>query len=251
MAKFITDNIKDYEVWPSGWRFSSRDYLYYEIFDNILYEHYKKSGSNINLVCRPFLTQWAKEYFLNNIYPAIPVTVNIRNNPAYQHHRNANLDAWLELFRYCQSKYSVKFIVICAQSEIDERFRELDNVICSKDNFAGIDQELALIQNSALHMGVGSGPMSMAWFGKRPYLMVNTKYPKGYFAHDDMLVPINYNVSRFCFGSDFQRISSERETAVFLIEQFSELIKEINLDEWVDQNKEVVAHQLNLPTWLR
>jgi hypothetical protein len=251
LSKFIVDNSETYEVWPSAWRFSSRDYLYYEIFDKIIYRFYKESGQRIKLICRPFLLDWAKIFFLENVYPEIPVTINIRNNSVYQQHRNANLDAWYEFFLHCKTAYPVKFIIICSQSEIDERFRELSNVVYSKDIGAGIEQELALIQCSALHMGVGSGPISMAWFADKPYLMVNTKYPPGYFENEDMLISMGEGLSRFCFATEFQIISSEAETTPFLIEKFGMLMREVNIDEWQDKI-ELSSHQKNsLSTWLR
>ena len=251
LSKFIIDNVETYEVWPSSWRFASRDYLYYEIFDKIIYRYYKESGQRIKLICRPFLLRWVENYFIENIHPQVLVTINIRNNPAYQQHRNANLDAWYQFFHHCASVYPVKFIIICSQSEIDESFRNLGNVIYSKDVGAGIEQELALIQYSALHMGVGSGPISMAWFGDKPYLMVNTKYPPGYFENEDMLVPIGKGLNRFCFGTEFQRISSEVETAPFLIEQFAALFNEVNMSEWQEVGGVSLNKKDSLSTWLR
>lgn len=251
LSKFIVDNAEAYEVWPPSWRLASRDYLYYEIFDNIIYKTYKESGEKIRLICRSFLLDWAENYFLESICPHIPVTVNIRNNSAYQQHRNANLDAWYQFFLHCETRYPIKFIIICSQSEVDESFRKLSNVIYSKDIGAGIEQELALIQSSALHMGVGSGPISMAWFGDKPYLMVNTKYPSGYFKNEDMLVDIGNGLARFCFANEFQRISSEVETSSFLIEQFSILIREVKINNWYDRSQRLLKQKKMLSTWLR
>jgi len=251
LTKIIVDNAETYEVWPPSWRFASRDYLYYEIFDKVIYGYYKEFGQRIRLICRPFLLRWAKDYFIGNVFPQIPITINIRNNQAYQQHRNSNLDAWYQFFLHCESKFPVKFIIICSQSEIDKRFRKLSNVIFSKDIGAGIEQELALIQCSAFHMGVGSGPISMAWFGDKPYLMVNTKYPPGYFENEDMLVSIGEGLSRFCFATEFQRIYSEVETASFLIEQFSIFMREVNMNEWQGQSGSSQNQKDSLSTWLR
>jgi hypothetical protein len=252
LCKFIVDNFDSYEVWPSSWKFSSKDYLYYDMMDNVLYKHYQNFGKNIQLKSRPFLSSWAFEYFETQISSAIPVTVNLRNNNAYQKHRNANLEAWLSFFKDCQHKYPVKFIVICALNERDARFADLDNVLCTKDYGIGLDQELALIQNSAMHMGVGSGPISMAWFGSNPYLMVNTKYPPGYFKHKDMLVSVDRNISRFCFGTEFQRISSDLETAEFLIEQFAILIAAVDVMNWRSiVKKNLRDKNIFSATWLR
>jgi hypothetical protein len=251
LSKFIVDNLDCYEVWPSSWRLSAKDYLYYNILDKVLYKYYKNNGKNIHLRSRPFLTKWAFEFYQKHANSAVPVTINLRNNQVYQQYRNANLDAWLNFFKDCESKYPVKFIVICALNERDERFRMLGNVVYAKDTATGLDQDLALIQNSAIHMGVGSGPISMAWFGENPYLMVNTKYPPGYFENEDMLIKIDQKVSRFCFGTDLQRISSDVETAEFLIEQFSIMMKSISVEKWIDSSKYKEVSDDICSTWLR
>lgn len=252
LSKFIVDNLDYYEVWPSSWKFSSKDYLYYDMMDNVLYKYYQNFGKNIQLKSRPFLSHWAFEYFETEINSAIPVTVNLRNNNTYQKHRNANLEAWLSFFKDCQNKYPVKFIIICALKERDERFRELDNVVFTKDSAIGLEQELALIENSVMHMGVGSGPISMAWFGSKPYLMVNTKYPPGYYKNEDMLVNIDRNISRFCFGTDFQRICPDIETTEFLIEQFAILMRAVDIMNWRNIAKKNLSDKnIISTTWLR
>jgi hypothetical protein len=91
----------------------------------------------------------------------------------------------------------------------------------------------------------------MAWFGDKPYLMVNTKYPPEYFGNEDMLVSVGDGLSRFCFATEFQRISSEVETTSFLIEQFDILIREVNLEEWQDCGELGINQKNPLSTWLR
>ena len=251
LNKIILDNLYSYDVWPTAWKYATRDYLYYDVMDKLIYEYYKQNGKNIYLKSRPFLTNWALKYFANNAHSAIPITVNLRNNHVYQQHRNANIDAWLSFFKECRVRYPAKFIIICSLGEIDERFRDLDNVIYAKDSGTGLDQELALIQNSAIHMGLGSGPISMAWFGENPYLMVNTKYPPGYFKNEDMLIQIDKDVSRFCFGTNLQRISLVEETTEFLMEQFAVLMESINTEKWISGYKCGEINEDVCQTWLR
>ncbi len=101
LQRFIADNTDLYHVWPSGWKFASRDYLYYEFFNNLLYDHYKKHGSVPRLTCRQFLVDWAQVFYEKHVRPQVPVTVNARNNMAYQTHRNLHLESWLEFFHHC------------------------------------------------------------------------------------------------------------------------------------------------------
>lgn len=225
---FIASNADGYYVWPTPWKYATKEYLDYEIFDNLLYNHFKKHAAIPCLICRPFLAEWARKFFEDNAPGLLPVTINIRNNASFHIHRNSNLDAWLEFFCDCEKKYPVRFFVMCAWAEIDDRLRNCSNVVVTKDHHTSIEQELALVSMSTMHMGVGSGPISMAWFNDKPYLMVNTVYGPGHFARSDMIQAIDTNLQKFWFANDFQRISPDPETAAFLIKQFSVLIQAAN-----------------------
>src|SRR5438552_3803725 len=83
LQRFIADNADLYHVWPSGWKFGSREYLYYEVFNDLLYDHYKKHGSIPHLTCRKFLVDWAQAFYRKNVHPQVPITVNVRNNKAF------------------------------------------------------------------------------------------------------------------------------------------------------------------------
>ena len=259
LQRFIADSVDLYQIWPNCYKFASRDYLYYDIFNQIFYDYYRKHGKIVELTCKSFLVDWARLFYLERIPRMVPVTVNIRNNMAYQTERNSTIDEWLSFFKYCESRYPVKFIVLCAESEIDQRFSYCGNVIVAKNHHTGIEQELALIYTSAIHMGVGSGPISMAWFNSKPYLMVNTVYGPNYFKNSDMLVEIKPGIQRFCFANKFQRIVSEHETAELLIEQFSVLWESIKLDEWAlsDNPEKLIFEPTNqkitsgINLWLR
>jgi hypothetical protein len=251
LQRYVADSADLYQVWPSGWKFASQDYLYYEAFNQVFYEYYKKHGSIMRLTCRPFLVDWARTFYHDHVCQQVPVTVNIRNNMLFQTYRNATLDAWLEFFKYCESRYPVKFIVICAWSEIDERLRNCSNVMIAKDYHTGIEQDLALIHTSAIHMGVGSGPMSMAWFNTSPYLMVNTVYGPNYFKHPDMVVEIEPGIQRFCFAGPLQRIVAGVETTELLIDEFARMWVAVDLQRWQSTVNLVKESETELHTWLR
>jgi hypothetical protein len=251
LERFIADNVDMYRVWPSGWKFASREYLYYVVFNELLYDHHRKHGSLPRLTCRPFLADWARGFYREHVRPRVPVTVNVRNNKAFHLHRNLNLECWLEFFRYCEARYPATFIVICARSEIDPRLRARPNVIIAKDHDTGIEQDLALIQGSAIHMGAGSGPASMAWFGDKPYLMVNTVYPPGYFAHPDMITQEENNIQRFWFSGPLQRIAGGPETTELLVAEFARMWAAVDLPRWQSAETASEAEGGKMQTWLR
>jgi len=66
-----------------------------------------------------------------------------------------------------------------------------------------------------------------------------------------MLVSIDKKVSRFCFATNLQRISSDIETAEFLMEQFSIMMESINIEEWRHINMTKEASNDVCSTWLR
>jgi hypothetical protein len=251
LQRFVADNADVYRVWPSGWKFGSRTYLFYDVFNDLLYTHYKEHGSIPRLTCRKFLVDWAHAFYQKHVNAQIPVTVNARNNKTFQTHRNLHMECWLEFFRHCETRYPAKFIVLCARSEIDERLRQCPNVIVAKDHDTGIEQDLALIHTSAIHMGASSGPFSMALFGDKPCLMVNTVFGPGYFAHADMIRQEEENIQRFWFSGTLQRIAGGIETTELLVREFARMWAGVDISHWQSPAGTGKNSQAEVPTWLR
>jgi hypothetical protein len=232
---YIIESETHYNLWPSGWTLATRQYLSKVVFNELLYEHYKLHGSIPYLNCRQFLVEWALDFYKINLPGFVPVTINLRNNKGWHHNRNSQIEAWIELFRYSEIRYPVKFIIICAFSEIDARLRTCSNVIFAKDFHTGVEQDMALINTSSMHMGAGSGPASMAWFSDKPYLMVNTSYETSaekFLTFNDMIVEGEDNTHRFWFSNPLQRIAKGEETPRLLINQFEILFSSLDLRNW-------------------
>ena len=251
LQRFVADNADFYRVWPSAWKFGSRAYLYYEVFNDLLYNHYREHGSIPRLTCRQFLVDWAHAFYQKHVNPQVPVTVNVRNNKTFHRHRNLRLECWLEFFHHCEGRYPARFVVLCARSEIDERLRQCPNVIIAKDHDTGVEQDLALIHTSAIHMGAGSGPASMAWFGDKPYLMVNTVYGLRYFAHPEMIRQEEENVQRFWFSGPLQRITGGPETTELLIKEFARMWAAVDIPPWQSPRPVGMNPEGEVSTWLR
>jgi hypothetical protein len=252
LQRLINDNADRYHVWPSGWKVATREYLSPLVVNDLLYSHYKEHGSIPYLTCRPFLKVWAEGFYHEYVHPQVPVTVNIRNNKAWHHDRNSKLDCWIEFFRHCETRYPAKFVIICARSEIDERLRECTNVIIAKDYQTGVEQDMALIHTSAMHMGAGSGPATMAWFNSKPYLMVNTVYKTGEFLqHPDMIQQEGSNIQRFWFAGPLQRVANGVESADLLIREFALMWEAVDLQHWQSTASVESKSGAELHTWLR
>jgi hypothetical protein len=247
LERFISDNSDVYHVWPDIQTLRERKYLYYDILNNIIHEYHQKNLTIPHLSCRAFLLDWAKSFYAQNVYPSVPITVQIRNNKLISPERNLRLDCWLEFFRYCEDQYPVKFVIVCALREIDERMRDFSNVIIAKDFGTSVEQDLALIQTAAIHMGAASGPGTIAIFNTRPYLLVNTNAIVDLYhcleADGDSL--------RFSFGTQWQTLTRKPETAELLITEFERIWAAIDKTQWKSVPSPTSKVQREALTWLR
>jgi hypothetical protein len=238
LERFIVDNMDRYIVWPSGWKYGTREYLYKIVYEDLLYNHYKEHGSIPHLSPRPFLRDWASAFYQKHVYPQVPVSVNIRNNKAYQTHRNSHMECWLEFFDYCEARYPAKFVIICAQIEVDDRLRRRANVIIPKDYHTGVEQDLSLISGAALHIGSDSGPACMAIFRDKPYFAFNTAMKPAAFSNSEIFQQDGEGLWRFFFAGPLQRFGSGVETTELLIKQFARMWETVDLKRWQASNIE-------------
>lgn len=216
LEQYIAANGKYYHIWPNAFEYSGKDYMYYSTFNDIFYNHNIRYGHLPTLICRDFLIKWAKDFYTTNIPNQVPITINLRNNHIFGQDRNSKIECWLDFFDYCDGRYNAKFIIICAFSEIDSRIRKHRNVIIAKDFYTGIEQDLALINTSAIHMGAASGPISMAWYGERPYLMFS--WDADISKNRSIVVEDGYY--RFNFSYPYQRMYKQAENLDLLKKEF-------------------------------
>ncbi len=247
LKQFIAAHIGEYFVWPSAWRFWKRIYNYYEVLNNIIHNHFNRHGSIPQLSCRPFLLDWARTFYAEHALPAVPVTVQLRMNKNICTSRNVQLDCWLDFFRYCEAHYAVKFVVVGAVSEVDERLRNCRNVLIAKEHGTTVEQDLALIQTAAMHMGASSGPACMAMFNTKPYLIVNTNAHLG--GHDDFVAADG--AWRFTFASAHQRFCEPPTTVELLISEFARIWPGVDLAPWSSLGTSTKADRPELYSWLR
>lgn len=227
LEKYVADNADKYHIWPAGLTYLNRTDLNYLSFA-YLTDFYEKHGHVPSLTFRPALVDWARSFLARHVMPNIPIIVQLRNAGQYNPFRNSNVDAWVEFFQYCEDRFPVRFVVIGSKAEVDARLRSLSNVVIAKDFDTSVDQDLALIQCAAAFMGASSGPSTVAFWGSRPYSLVNAWV-------DDLLARIivkhSWGVS-FAFANEYQRLVTSRETPELLIAEFSRLFSVIDATEW-------------------
>jgi hypothetical protein len=248
LIRFIADNADRYYIWPPTGKFIAREYLYYTIFNEIIYNYYNEQGRIPYLSCRQNLMDWAYTFYRERVYPHTPVTVNIRNNRFFHTERNSKLEAWIEFFQYCETRYPIKFIIICAKNEIDERMSQCSNVIVAKAHDTDVEQDLALIATSAIHLGASSGPATMALFSSKPYLSVNTT----------MILPLyrgviqHGNFLHFYFAGPLQQLTFGAETTDLLVTEFQKIWSVLQkTDWWAERKASPDESERPLLSWLR
>lgn len=247
LQRFIADNADLYQTWPPAWQFAEANYLNYTVFNDLLHSYYTKYGFIPHLSCRQFLTDWAQAFYQEHIYPQVPVTVQVRNNKTFGTHRNLRLDCWLKFFHHCEERYPVKFVIICARAEVDDRLRHCPNVLIAKDYHTSIEQDLALIHTAAIHMGASSGPAAMAIFNAKPYLIVNTDLVPHLYC--DMIREDRF--LRFPFADPLQRFALGPESTELLIAEFAKMWATVDVADWGSSENLEDEVKSELQTWLR
>lgn len=246
LERFVADNMDRYVVWPSAGTYFSREYLIYRIFHEIFAEYYQINKRLPALNSRPNMLSWAFDFMRKHVFPSLPVTVQLRRN-SINPGRNSNYDVWLEFFAACKERYPVKFIIIGAESEMDERFKQCSNMLMAKDFRTGVEQDLALINSAAIHMGAASGPGSMALFSSKPFLLLNSL--------SEPLLTMGFiqngNFARASFSSPVQQIAVVPETVDMLTEEFKKMWAALDKGYWDKLIKQPSNDSSDIYTWLR
>jgi hypothetical protein len=256
LEDFVVKNIKEYlNIWPSFFEYGSGKYLNTHAFNTVLYDFFQKNGYIPSLSSSDSLKSWAMSFIHENIYPKVPITINIRNNPLWDNRRNSRISEWNKFFRYTEKAYpEAIFIILCATKEIPAKFRELSNVVIAKDFSTELDQELSLIEFSAAHLGTNSGPAAMAYFNNNPYcifsLLIDGIHHE-LFLKEDMVIHLNDDFYKFWFASNMQKFSSKPEELGSLISVFEEIWLKIDLKKWKETKHNMSIINISRQSWMR
>src|SRR5258706_16303928 len=142
LEEFASGNLDIYDVWPPLLQYANREYLYYRVFNEVLFDYFQRAKALPQLKSRGPARVWAKAFLEQHVGPEVAVTVQLRKNPANSA-RDTDSDSWLSFFRLCRGRYPVKFLIICARHEIDPRLRQSSNVVVAKDHCTSVEQDLA------------------------------------------------------------------------------------------------------------
>jgi hypothetical protein len=176
---------------------------------------------------RPALADWAAKFVADHCRGRMPVTVNLRNNPAHYQSRNMVGNVWRDFFDRAEVGYDVTFLLLGAANEDFSVFRGCPSVVITKDWHTSIEQDIALIEHAHMHMGSSSGPVtSLLFMGKKPALCVNG---------DALIVDDLHNYHgtlggdgaylRFTFGNPNFRMTITPQTTDSLIHEFDSMLQ--------------------------
>ncbi len=167
-------------------------------------------------------------FYKNKVYPSLPIIINIRNNNIWDNKRNTEITEIKKFLEHYQKNELYKFIIIYDKSEITDEFRELKNVIFSKDHFSDIEYDLALIKTSFLSIFPSSGMACMAWFGDVPFIQ-HGPHGKDLFTRPKK--------GGYVFFNKYQRHFESPVTTKWLISTFENLIEDLKKDN-IDNNRQ-------------
>jgi len=224
LEEFASGSLHMYEIWPPLPQYASREYLYYRIFNEILFHYFQEKKTLPCLESRAPAKTWAKAFLKQQVGSDVAVTVQLRRNPENSA-RDTDYGSWMRFFEFCQRRYPVKFIIICALNEVDPGLRQISNVVVAKDHCTSVEQDLALIETAAIHMGASSGPGAIAIFSGKPYCLFNT----------DLQVDLYRGSTRegdratLFFGNSNQSFLFGRENPDLIAREFERMWKTIQI----------------------
>jgi hypothetical protein len=110
-------------------------------------------------------------------------------------------------------------LLVCGVDELDPALEQLDNVLLVKRFGTNVEQDLAVIDVSAMHLGASSGPGTMALFSDKPYCLFGVDaipwLYRGMRRQDGAL--------RLFFANPWQRLIADREAPEALVREFERL----------------------------
>jgi len=216
LADYIENNENIGVVWPRKDAGGLRKHVYGSTLS--IQSFYSECGYVPRLGCIQDVIYRAVEF--TGEYAGsrmMPIAVHMKNVDQISGCSNANVDAWHDFFVGCLGLGDVVFFLI-GNDPVDARIKKLSNVVITKDHGGYLPLDLALIQTSAMFMGMSSGPCNMAIFGENPYVIF--KNPE----HDTAEMDVEIGEAKaFLFAEQNQRFLRVAETKKVLLNEFEQI----------------------------
>jgi hypothetical protein len=210
--RFYQQNRRRYIRWPPTVSAS-------QAYDCRRIEQFYRKNKFIPIFKLPIeITGKIYDFYEAHVYPSLPIIVNIRTNPNRFTYRNSNLSEFKKFLKRYEKNKAYKFIIICNKAEIPEDFRDLTNVIFSKDHFDSVEYDLAFVKTGYLSILPGSGMVAAAWHSDIPFIELG---PFGYWAKQTCPP----RGKTFVYLKEYQRIyHNNKITSKLLTSTFEDLV---------------------------
>lgn len=179
-------------------------------------KHFNQFNSLPLLTPNEDLKSWAFNY--KEKINSKMVMIHLKNIPNSK--SNANQVEWFKFFKHCLEYHPNYKFVIIGKDKILPKIINLKNVILAKDQKLTMIQELGLINQASLFMGMCSGPFAAALLSGIPYLVF--KNPEH---HREIMQKEIGDLNNYSFASENQFLIRKEETALLLQEKFSKIIE--------------------------
>lgn len=189
-----------------------------QIDHRMIEKFYRKRGFIPKLSLPPEVTSEIYDFYKKNVYPSLPIILNIGNNADRSFERNSNSLELKKILRYHEKNKNYKFIIICNKEKMPDEFRDLNNVIFSKDYFDDLEYELGLINTSYCSIFQSSGMACFAWFNGVPFIQYGANGYNKYTCRKG---------KTYLFFSEYQKYFHRLEDKNGLILIFNNLIKSL------------------------
>jgi len=232
--------------WPPLEKLSNHEYIFYDsmqLVNNCILETHTYPLLNFS----DYQINYALQFYRKHVYPYVPITVNLRNNPFYHGHRNALLEEWKNFFVMAADVYPVKFVIISSFGEIDPEIANMKNVVYAKQHCTSLVDDLSLLFHSAFHLGNASGPSLINYYSEKPYHIFNCDMKPHVHLYRGALIADSDSL-RYSFATEYQKFGIVPETADEISRQFEKIWNSRDWLEWafVDFYKRKI---LEIPYW--
>lgn len=195
----------------------------------VLNRHFAETRSLPRLTVTPSHRLWA-EGFLKSYSPhAFAVTVHVRRREAETSifgaalERDGSFEVWAEFFDEAQRRHPETLFLLLGKSDEWPRWLlRRSNVVILKTLGLGLMEELTMIQNSDLFMGLLSGPAVMAYLSEVPHALF---VQPSHATVSAEILGIEEGAARLPFGGEHQTFHWQRSDKETLLAVFEEKLQ--------------------------
>jgi hypothetical protein len=235
--RFLANSGRFYHVWPPKDGTSTAL--------SLIGDFYNSTREVPDLRATAVEKKRAHDFLASRVRPNIPVVIQMGK------HSVPRTDSWKQFFELCRERFPVKFVIVCEFEieEIDPSLRSIPNVIVSRDHYTTLEQDLAIIEASAMYLASHSAMNVRAIFGEVPYSIIDWSRddpsPEGLSS----FVRQDEGGFHYAWSTPHQRLIPEPLTTTILFKEFERLFATIDVAAWRDKIQQSSLKKNSLRLW--